>query len=221
MRCRAARRLSRVSASRRPTAATVPRMPNQREQFRAVILAALVGLLVVACSGGSKSGGTPKAPLSGQVLEWNLSGFTVSKGATTPVDRLVQEVSARGPAVVAVVTEETCSTQFDRLRDTLAPLGFSAAENWSIPSFGQPNCASFGNAVFWRGKALPDGVQRLTYPASVQAQGKGTQEQRNLLFVAFTVPETDTTAATRMRVCGTHLYRDPRVSARQVPIALS
>jgi endonuclease/exonuclease/phosphatase family metal-dependent hydrolase len=191
-----------------------------------MVAAILVGALGAGCSSGGGSTGPPPAPLAGQVLEWNMSGFSLHKGATTPVERLVQEVSGRGPAVVAVVTEETCRTQFDRLRDALAPMGFSGEANWSIPSFGQPNCASFGNAVFWRGQAAPDGLQRLTYPAAVQAQGAATQEQRNLLCVAFTVPATQgstgrATAPTPMRVCGTHLYRDPRVSARQAPLALA
>jgi endonuclease/exonuclease/phosphatase family metal-dependent hydrolase len=181
---------------------------------------ALIGLLLSACSsGGSANGTPPRTPLSGQAIEWNLSGYSLHKGATTPVDRLVQEVTTRGPVVVAVVTEETCNAQFDRLRDTLAPLGFSAAANWSIPSFGQPGCASFGNAVFWRGQTLPDGVQRRTYPTSVQAQGAATQEQRNLLCVAFTAT-TPASAPTPLRVCGTHLHRDPRVSARQAGVAL-
>jgi endonuclease/exonuclease/phosphatase family metal-dependent hydrolase len=197
-------------------------MPNLRSPWRAAVVVAAVGLAALGCSsGGSKSESTPRAPLSGQVVEWNLSGWSLNKGAVAPADRLVQEVSTRGPGVVALVTEETCTAQFDRLRDGLARLGFSAAEDWSIPSFGQPGCASFGNAVFWRGPATPDGVQRMTYPAAVQAQGAATQEQRNLLCVAFTVPATDTTAAAPLRVCGTHLYRDPRVSARQAGVALS
>jgi endonuclease/exonuclease/phosphatase family metal-dependent hydrolase len=199
-------------------------MPTMGGPRRAAALAVLVGLAALGCSsggGGGAGGDSAKASLSGQVLEWNLSGWSLSKGATAPADRLVQEVNSRGPAVVAVVTEETCSAQYDRLRAGLSALGFSAAENWSLPSFGQPGCASFGNAVFWRGQAAPDGVQRLTYPAAVQAQGAATQEQRNLLCASFTVPATTTTAATPLRVCGTHLYRDPRVAARQAGIALS
>lgn len=185
------------------------------------VLVGLLGVVLAGCSSGGKDTGTPKAPLSGQVLEWNMSGYSLHKGATTPVDRLVQEVSARGAAVVAVVTEETCSAQFDRLRDNLTPLGFSAAANWSIPQFRRPGCTSFGNAVLWRGTAAPDGVQRMTYPASTQAQGAATQEQRNLLCVSFAVAATATTAATPLRVCDTHLHRDPRFSALQAGDALS
>lgn len=196
-------------------------MLNQRRRLRAAAAAVLVGLLAVACSSGGGIGDKDKRLPFGELLEWNISGFSLHKGATPPVDRLVQEVSARGPALVAVATEETCSAQFDALRDRLAPMGFSAAANWSIPAFNQPGCASFGNAVFWRGQPAPDGVQRVTYPAAVQANGAATQEQRNLLCVAFTLPATATTAAAPMRVCGTHLDRDARVSARQAPITLS
>jgi endonuclease/exonuclease/phosphatase family metal-dependent hydrolase len=121
---------------------------------------------------------------------------------------------------VAVVTEETCATQFNRLRDLLGPLGYQGAANWSIPAFGRPGCSSFGNTVFWRGDLAPDGVQKVTYRAALQAEGAATQEKRNLLCAAFTVPETATTRATPMRVCGTHLHRDPRVSARQAPALL-
>jgi endonuclease/exonuclease/phosphatase family metal-dependent hydrolase len=163
----------------------------------------------------------PKAPLRGSVVEWNMSGFSQNKGSTTSADVLVQELAKRSPLPLAVVTTETCSAQFDVLRERLAapPFAYRAAENWSIPDFGQPNCASFGNGIFWLGDAPPDGVERLTYPPETQAEGAATQEKRNLLCVRFTTPETPAAAATPLRICGTHLDNDATVAGRQFAVA--
>jgi endonuclease/exonuclease/phosphatase family metal-dependent hydrolase len=165
--------------------------------------------------------GHPKAPLQGSVVEWNLSGFSQNRGSVAPAQRLVQEVTTRSPLPLAIVTTETCSTQFDYLRQRLsaAPYGFQAAANWSIPRFNQPNCTSFGNTVFWRGSTVAGGVEDFTYPPATQAQGAATQEKRNMLCVSFRTAETKTTAATTLRVCGTHLHRDPQVSAKQFAVA--
>jgi endonuclease/exonuclease/phosphatase family metal-dependent hydrolase len=189
-----------------------------------ILAVVLLGLCVAAAGAvavlRSGNGEPPKAPLQGSVVEWNMSGFSQNKGSTTPAEVLIQTLAKRSPLPLAVVTTETCSAQFDLLRERLAaaPFAYRAAENWSIPNFGQPNCASFGNAIFWLGDAPPDGVERLTYPAATQAEGAATQEKRNLLCVRFTTHETPA-AATPLRICGTHLDNDAAIASRQFAVA--
>jgi endonuclease/exonuclease/phosphatase family metal-dependent hydrolase len=195
------------------------RGPRSGTSIPALILLAAVVVLSSCSGGGSKP--PPKPPLAGTVLEWNLSGFSQHRGAPAPVDALMRQVQAMSPPPVAIVLVELCSSQYDLLRDRLsaAPLSYRSANAWSIPAFGQPSCASYGNAVFWQGDAEPNGVQPLTYPDDVQAGGARTQEKRNLLCVAFRSPETATAASTPLRVCGTHLDRLPSFAAKQFGVA--
>ncbi len=197
-------------------------MRTAERRFRGILLPPVLILALVAAGGLSACSGSgtkppPKPPWAGTVLEWNVSGFSGNRGSAAPVDALIRQVQAMSPPPVAIVLEELCSSQYDLLRNRLsaAPLAYRSANAWSIPAFGQPSCASFGNAVFWQGDAEPDGVQALTFPDAVQADGPNTQEKRNLLCVAFRSPETPAAASTPLRVCGTHLFRLPAVSTQQ------
>jgi endonuclease/exonuclease/phosphatase family metal-dependent hydrolase len=184
-----------------------------------LLVLVLVATGLVSCSGGGTKP-PPKPPLAGTVLEWNLSGWSQHRGGPAPVDALTRQLQAMSPPPVAIVLVELCSSQYDLLRDRLsaAPLGYQSANAWSIPAFGQPSCASYGNAVFWQGDAEPNGVETLTFPDAVQADGPRTQEKRNLLCAAFRSPDTATAAATPIRVCATHLYRFPAVSGKQLDV---
>jgi endonuclease/exonuclease/phosphatase family metal-dependent hydrolase len=188
--------------------------------------AVLVVLLLTgggaACSGDEPEA-PPKPPAAGSVLEWNLSGWSQHRGSAVPVDALVRQLQATSPPPVAVALVELCSNQYDLLRDRLAgaPWNYRSASAWSIPDFGQPSCASFGNAVFWQGEAEPDGEQVRTFPADAQADGARTQEKRTLVCAAFRIPETTTTAASPIRVCATHLHRLPAVAERQLAVVRS
>jgi endonuclease/exonuclease/phosphatase family metal-dependent hydrolase len=101
---------------------------------------------------------------------------------------LARVVLDRDPVPLAVTTNEICSGQYDALADALATAGFSAAAAWSIPAFEpEKGCASYGNAVFWRGGR--GDVECFVYPDDLQADGVATREKRTLIrAVSATLP---------------------------------
>jgi endonuclease/exonuclease/phosphatase family metal-dependent hydrolase len=143
------------------------------------------------------------------VVHWNIAGWARHRGDPLVARALSRAVLARAPLPVALTVNEVCSPQFDALEQALAPAGYSAAAAWSIPHFGDPRCASYGNAVFWRGG--DGGVERLTYPDRLQIDGAATRERRTFLRVV--------SATSPFAVATTHPAPQADVAARQVALA--
>lgn len=159
--------------------------------------------------GGPADPVDPADAVAGTLLHWNLAGWARHRGRPE-VARLFADVVLAAPrSPLAVTANEVCSGQFDALAEALAPGGFAAAAAWSIPDFGMPGCASYGNAVFWRGG--DGGVERIAYPDRLQQQGADTRERRTLLVA--------TAARPSLRIATTHPAPDRRVAARQVAYA--
>lgn len=145
----------------------------------------------------------------GAFVHWNVAGWARHHGDPLVARVLARAVLARDPLPAAVTVNEVCSPQFDVLAEALAGAGYSAAPAWSIPRFGDPRCASYGNAVLWRGG--DGGVERLTYPDRLQIDGETTREKRTLVrAVSATMP---------FAVATTHPAPRSAVAARQVAFA--
>lgn len=148
----------------------------------------------------------PVDAAAGTLLHWNLAGWARHRGRPEVARLFADVVLAAGRPPLAVTANEVCSGQFDALAETLAPAGFSAAAAWSIPDFDMPGCASYGNAVFWRGG--DGGVERVTYPDHLQQDGASTRERRTLLIASA--------ARSPLRIATTHPSPQRGVAARQV-----
>lgn len=147
--------------------------------------------------------------LAGTVAHWNIAGWARHRGDTGISTTLADWVRSQPELPLSLTVNEICSGQFDVLGSSLAEAGFSSAAAWSIPDFGEPGCASYGNAVFWRGG--DGGVERLTYPDEAQIDGPATREKRTLVrAVSATLP---------FAVATTHPAPHTDLAARQVAIA--
>src|SRR3954447_3181688 len=125
--------------------------------------------------------------LAGAVAHWNIAGWAMHRGDTAIATTLANWVRSRTELPLSLTVNEVCSAQFDVLREALAGSGYEAAAAWSIPDFDEPGCASYGNAVFWRGGN--GGVESLTYPDDAQVDGAATREKRTLVrAVSATLP---------------------------------
>src|SRR4051812_25183298 len=113
--------------------------------------------------------------VAGTFIHWNIAGWARHRGDAGVVAALAQWVRSRPELPLAVTVNEICSGQFEVLGNALAESGYASAVSWSIPEFGEPGCASYGNAVFWLGG--DGGVERLTFPDAVQQDGPGTREK--------------------------------------------
>lgn len=147
--------------------------------------------------------------LPGLVVHWNLAGWARHSGDLGVAGWFARWILTRSRLPFAVTVNEICSGQFELLAEALEPRRFSAAAAWSIPDFGRPRAASYGNAIFWRGG--DGGVERHVYPDSLQVDGAGTVEKRVLLRV--------TAADVPLRVATTHPAPRREVAAGQVAAA--
>src|SRR3954452_5016251 len=120
-------------------------MLRGRRRILELSVCCLVGLLPLLLSTAASA----STPYSGTTVQWNLSGYSLYKGSTTPADKLYRNVIAKSPLPQVIVTNETCSTQYNYLVSKLTSYGYTGAANWSIPNL-ETRCPSFGNAIFWR-----------------------------------------------------------------------
>lgn len=147
--------------------------------------------------------------LPGSVVHWNLAGWARHSGGLEVAGSFARWITTRRRTPLAVTVNEICSGQFELLAEALEPLGFSAAAAWSIPEFGRPRAASYGNAILWRGGN--GGVERHVYPDDLQVDGADTGEKRVLLRV--------TAARLPLRFATTHPAPHRPTAARQVAAA--
>lgn len=147
--------------------------------------------------------------LPGLVAHWNLAGWARHGGDLAVAGSFARWITTRRRLPLAVTVNEICSGQFELLAEALEPHGFSAAAAWSIPDFGRPRAASYGNAILWRGGN--GGVERHVYPDHLQVEGAATAEKRVLLRV--------TAAEIPLRFATTHPAPRRAAAARQVAAA--
>lgn len=142
-------------------------------------------------------------------IQWNMCGRRCNLGSYGPADALVTSAQARSPLPYAVMVEEICRRQWDRIRNSLQPNGFATTSVFVTTLANAANCGGsgvtgdYGIAVFFRGGRNAEYIKQFAYNPEAE---KRTMACADAITPAY-------------YACVTHLDDDQANAQQQAPEA--